>query len=277
MASSSRSEGLSSFTQEFKPISLLNRFKRFSLKSLAHPPPDNGVVSKRASLLRPAASEPTTMSGVPTVPLFREKTAQSELTDGTVQSATHAPGYVWLVRSFLRKDLIDASELCDFTVEWRKTRTRTRRRPAHSNTRGTQSASQSRRNSVYSEDDAPGTPGTIGTAIPAHMTARETSPSRPGRSFDYARMSESLENEGGSPQSNRLRPEGALAARMLSPNALNRPATAPLNATRRSPSRSQSPAPSMTDVASISNLSHTEGSYDSGEESDPEDSEKPWA
>lgn len=281
LANSTRSEGLSNITQEFKPSNLLNKFKRFSLKNLANPPPENnGILSKRASLLRATASEPTSISGVPTVPLFREKAAHGEMSDmsSAVQSAKHAPGYVWIVRSFLRKDLVDAIELCDFTIEWRKRRTQTRRRRVDSTaTRATQSASQSRRNSVYSEDDGPGTPGTIG-AIPSNLTPREYSPSRPGRSFDHARVTELLQTSvRSSSQSGRLRPEGALAARMLSPNALSRPATAPLNATRRSPSRSQSPAPSMTDAGSISNMSQTEDNYDSGEESDPEDSEKPWA
>lgn len=279
-SSPNRSEVFSSFTQDFKPSNLINKFKRFSFKNLANPPPEGGVVSKRASLLRPAASEPTMLSGVPIVPLFREKAAHGETVDASnVQPARHAPGYVWLVRSFLRKDLIEATALCDVTIEWRKRKTRTRRRPVDASTRGTQSASQSRRNSVYSKYDGPGTPSTIG-AVPAHLVPSMDSPSRGTRSFDHNRVSELLESNTGSPQSAKLRPEGALAARMLSQNALSRPATAPLNATKRPPSRSQSPAPSVADAASVSNLSHmshTDENYDSGEESDPEDSEKPWA
>lgn len=283
----SRTEALSHITQELKPSNLLNKFKRFSFKNLANPPPppaesSTSVLPKRASLLRPAASEPTTISGIPTVPLFREKMAHGESNDAAnISSARHAPGYVWLVRSFLRKDLIESSEeLCDFTVEWRKRRVRTtRRRPVDPFTRGTQSASQSRRNSIISEADGPSTPSTIG-AVPSHLTPERNSSSRGTRSFDNARLTDMEDvdaNKTGSPQSSRLRPEGALAARMLSPNQLSRPATAPHNASQRmAQTRSQSPAPSVTDAASISNMSHTDENYDSGEESDPEDSEKPW-
>lgn len=285
-----RGEAISHITQELKPSNLLNKFKRFSFKSLASGSPTPSITSseshtpvfsKRASLLRPAAAEPTAIAGIPTVPLFREKMAHGESSDvANVQSARHAPGYVWLVRSFLRRDLIEATELCDFTIEWRKRRVNTRRRrPVDPSIRGTQSASQSRRNSIISEADGPSTPSAVGRVTPSHLSPDANSPSRGTRSFDNPRLNnaEGTNSRSASPLGNRTRQEGSLAARLLFPNNLSRPATAPLAASQKMTQvRSQSPAPSINDAASISNMSHNDAGYDSGEESDPEDSEKPW-
>jgi hypothetical protein len=241
------------------------------------------ALSKRASLLRPSHSETSTVSGLPVVPLFREKAAPGDHTDADAShAARHAPGYVWVVESLLRKDLIEAAEqLCDITIEWRKRRGRPNRRQLDPSQRRTQSAAVSRRNSVVlADEDTPGTgtPSTIGP-LPGRLTIRAESPSAPrdSASFDRSKLTSAMSGRDSPQPQEHLRSDGALAARLLSPNRLSRPATAPHHPRGRTPlPRSDSPSPSMGDAPSVSNMSHTDGDADSGEESDPEDSEKPW-
>lgn len=161
----------------------------------------------------------------------------------------HATGYVWKVRKFLRPDLEGKEALLDLTIEWKKRKVtgvggasdRRRRKNA-----GDRSVSQSR-SVVSSPLSTPaGSPPTSDSALPGSPSEASDAPPRP--SADTVLRSPAV------PSSD--------ASQTPHPRQLGQ--VKDEDKPRRSTSSARSAATGgAADV-------------DSGEESDPEDSESPW-
>ncbi|KAI5481436.1 hypothetical protein MNV49_004192 [Pseudohyphozyma bogoriensis] len=187
-----------------------------------------------------SSSLSTAASGLPIVPLFR--TASNDPHPPSNGGPNHTRGYTWTVRKWLRKDLegkAGARALEEVRFEWRRG---SKRRPSRTNL-------PPNAPSLASPSTSPSSGGLL--PIPSDSPPLEV----PRSSSPYSRDGHSAEGED----------------RTLDPNNLVRRNGRPASTTgARTPETDRSRSPAMWESGdSMSDA-------DSGCESDPEDSERPW-
>lgn len=300
--------GFAAELREFKPTNILSKFKRMSFRgpspSSLPPPSANEKVSKTASgegkrgSMLFGQTPVTFVPPISVVPLFREVDAspaptptgfafkdlklpavsnQTLVGDGNTTPLKHAPGYVWIVRTFHRKDLQErAGTLYDVTVEWHKRKRRkvqhlpienhTVDLRRHSTQDDTYKGPRLTLSPSKTEDPPPSPRATQSCDIP-RATSREVR-----ISTDKSRN----KSNGATPSTSPTRPS---PMEFLSPNRFfksrgsNQPQPQlPGGGATLSPQTSRS-AKSSKSVPSNAPSVHDE---DSGDDSDPEDSETPW-
>jgi hypothetical protein len=308
---------------DFKPANLLNKFKRFSFMGKpSSPASQTGIApspaespNKRNSVLSVASvstqadassSSPPAPSliDIPVIPLFRDispgdprATAKSRSVienGGLTPPKKHAPGYVWIIRQYLRKDLKDGPT-AEISFEWRKKR----RRP----TRSSDSAMKAeRRKSVQADTGATPLASFTHQAGSQAMYLRQSTPAgapsmhvqkpsddaeiiRTSLSYDRPKEATNPLDRRRSLSSNPLAantPRASMdgerptrVAELLNPNKIFKTRTGgSARSVTVADNGSNKPKSTKSPQASVSDFGHAD--EDSGEESDPEDSERPW-
>ena len=236
----------------------------------------------------------TTLSGIAIVPLFREKSiGEAPASEKMVRGHSdplggaplkHATGYTWLVRQYLRKDL-EGAQVCDIMFEWRKKRRRGSSRSPNTATTPELPLSGRRHTTQVeggiSELSDGGSLSKFGTpSMHLQKPSDDLTSTRTSRSFELSRPTFRLDGDvmTKSPIKSRDLPidvqEEGTGSTMLTPNR-NRSRTTGSSPPAREKGKS-SPSRSGSIRGRAGRLGHDDDMEDDGEESDPEDSERPW-
>lgn len=176
----------------------------------------------------------------------------------------HAPGYLWTVKKFLRPDLEGKEGLIDLTIEWKKRR-KGAASTAANNRLGSGSRSKSRSNTVRSS--RPTTP----SASPGqtHLMLPEDNADR-RHSVDLSRPTKSAVSEA---KAHRISLQEQPKPASETSAAAKQPHNTPHVVQARRIAQQEDNASPRSSMASVDEKAEAD---DSGNESDPEDSESPW-